>query len=64
MVIVLGNITFTGGGSGIHIYGTVLSGGNDLQVIGGQADLLYSSAAIAQLSAELTRYTVASWQEL
>jgi hypothetical protein len=64
MVIVLGDIRFTGGGAGIHIYGTVLGNGLDQQTVGGNADILYSSIAIARLTTEMMPYVVASWHEL
>jgi hypothetical protein len=63
LVIVLGDIKFTGGGMGIHIYGSVLcQGGVTEQVVGGNADILYSSAALARLAA-LSPYVVSSWRE-
>ena len=63
-VLVLGDINFTGGGAGIHIYGTVLcQGGISEQVVGGNADVKYSSAALARL-AMLSPYVVSSWHEL
>ncbi len=64
MVIVLGDITFSGGGAGTHIYGSVLvQGGITDQTVGGNADIKYSSAALAKL-AMLSPYVVASWHEL
>ncbi len=64
MVLVMGDITFTGGGAGIHIWGTVLSqGGINQQTVGGNADILYSSIALQRL-ASLSPYEVAAWQEL
>ena len=64
LVLVLGDITFTGGGSGIHIWGCVLTqGGIDQQTVGGNADILYSSIALQRLTA-IAPYRVASWQEL
>jgi hypothetical protein len=63
-VLVLGDINFTGGGYGIHIFGTVMcQGGITEQVVGGNADVKYSSAALARL-AMLTPYVVSSWHEL
>ncbi len=64
LVLVLGDISFSGGGSGIHIYGALLSAGSELrQDVGGNADILYSSAALARLS-DLFPFVVANWQEL
>ncbi len=64
LVLVLGDINFTGGGSGIHIYGSVLAqGGVSQQVVGGNADVLYSSAALSRLTS-LSPYVVANWREL
>lgn len=63
LVIVLGDIKFTGGGMGIHIYGSVqCQGGVTEQVVGGNADILYSSEALARL-ATLSPYVVSSWRE-
>ena len=63
LVIVLGDIRFTGGGQGIHIYGSVhCQGGVSGQVVGGNADILFSSAALARL-ASLSPYVVSSWRE-
>jgi hypothetical protein len=63
MAIVLGDINFTGGGDGIHVYGGVMSHGqvtrND---IGGQADILYCSYTLQKLS-ELKGFQVLSWKE-
>jgi hypothetical protein len=63
LVLVLGDIRFTGGGAGIHIYGSVLAqGGVTQQVVGGNADVLFSSASLARL-AILSPYVVSSWRE-
>ncbi len=64
MVINVGTITFTGGGNDIHIYGSVLStGGVSRNNIGGNADLLYSSKALAKLAA-FNPYQIVAWTEL
>ncbi len=64
IVIVLGDMRFTGGGGGVHIYGsTLVQGGVDDQTVSGQADLLYSSIALDRLTG-LGRYTTFSWREL
>jgi hypothetical protein len=65
LVIVLGDINFNGGGSGIHIYGAVMSQGSisDDQVVSGNADLFYSSSALNKITA-LTPYQVLNWHEL
>jgi hypothetical protein len=63
MVLVLGDIQFSGGGAGIHIYGTTLVQGHfDTQVVGGNADIWYSSEALNRLNA-LQRYQIVSWNE-
>ena len=54
-------ISLTGGGAGIHVYGQILAEGDDVY-IGGQADILYSSLALARL-AEVNPYQVTSWRE-
>lgn len=64
LVLVLGDITFTGGGSGIHIWGCVLTqGGIDQQTVSGNADIFYSSIALQRLTA-VAPYQVTAWQEL
>jgi hypothetical protein len=64
LVVVLGDIQFAGGGASIHIFGaTFVQGGIDDQVVGGNADLLYSSQALARLAVFMP-YTVAGWREL
>jgi hypothetical protein len=64
LVLVLGEIRFTGGGSGIHIYGSVLvEGGLSQQVVGGNADIKYSSLALQRIST-LFPYVVLSWLEV
>lgn len=60
IVLVMGDVSLTGGGAGVHIYGTTLATG-DL-TMSGNADLLYSSAAIAKLAA-LSPYIVFNWRE-
>ena len=65
MVLVLGDMNLTGGGAGIHIYGSTLCQGSlsGDQTISGQADLLYSSLALSRLTA-LSPYTVTNWREV
>jgi hypothetical protein len=64
VVLVLGDITFTGGGQDIHVFGATLVGGTTTdQTIGGNADLLYSSEALSRLTA-LSPYMVLNWREL
>ena len=64
LVIVLGEMRFTGGGAGVHIYGsTLVQGGISNQTVSGNADLLYSSIALDRL-ASLARYQTVSWHEL
>jgi hypothetical protein len=64
LVIVLGDIRFSGGGAGRHIYGsTLVQGGISQQTVGGNADLLYSSIALNRL-AYLAPYETISWHEL
>ena len=63
MIIVLGDIRFTGNGDGVHIYGTVLAqGGLSDQQVQGATDLLFSTAALDRL-ASLSPYVVSSWRE-
>jgi hypothetical protein len=64
LVLVLGDMNFTGGGAGVHIYGsTLVQGGVSDQTVSGNADLLYSSIALNRL-AYLARYSTVSWHEL
>jgi hypothetical protein len=64
LVIVLGDMRFSGGGSGKHIYGSVLvQGGVSDQTISGNADILYSSIALNRL-AYLAPYETIAWHEL
>ncbi len=64
IILVMGDITFTGGGGGKHVLGAVLvQGGIDEQTVGGNADILYSSEALNRL-AVFVPYTVISWREL
>jgi hypothetical protein len=64
IVICMGNVDFTGGGSGIHIYGGVMTQGNMASSgsVSGNADILYSSTTIAKLT-EFQTYRVCSWRE-
>jgi hypothetical protein len=63
LVITLGDIDFSGGGQGQHIYGGVLSEGhvtrND---ISGQADVFYCSQMLRKLD-ELGKFVILSWNE-
>ncbi|HWN81619.1 MAG TPA: hypothetical protein VNM87_05965 [Candidatus Udaeobacter sp.] len=64
LVIVLGDMRFSGGGAGVHIYGsTLVQGGIANQTVSGNADLLYSSIALNRL-AYFARYQTVSWHEL
>ena len=64
LVIVLGDMRYTGGGAGVHIYGsTLVQGGIADQTVSGNADLLYSSIALNRL-AYFARYQTVSWHEL
>jgi hypothetical protein len=63
IVLVMGRIDFSGGGSGKHLYGATLIAGAGQQTIGGNADILYSSAALQKLSVD-TPYKVVNWREL
>ncbi|KPJ60784.1 MAG: hypothetical protein AMJ46_04755 [Latescibacteria bacterium DG_63] len=64
LIVCLGDTDFTGGGSGIHIYGCVMTQGDIATsgVVTGNADLYYSSETISKLS-DLSGYTVALWTE-
>lgn len=63
LVVVLGDMDFTGGGSGIHIFGSLLVEGNvSQQVVSGNADIKYSSEALSRLN-NLGSYTAISWLE-
>jgi hypothetical protein len=64
LVLVLGDVRFSGGGAGIHIWGSVLGNGFDQQTVGGNADILYSSSALNRLTYEFAHYVVASWNEI
>lgn len=64
LIINLGTIDFTGGGAGTHIYGSVMtSGGISQNVVGGQADIKYSSKALGRL-AGLNPYRAISWTDV
>ena len=64
LVLILGDMNYTGGGAGIHIYGSTLVEGNvSQQVVSGNADLYYSSEALRRL-ATLLKYQTISWIEL
>ena len=63
-MLVLGDVRFTGGGAGFHLYGSLMVGGSlDQQSVGGNADILFSSLALSRLM-ELFDYTVLSWREM
>ena len=64
VIICMGNIDFTGGGNGIHVYGCVMTQGSISASgsVSGQADLFYSSQTISKLS-EMNSYMVALWRE-
>ncbi len=64
LVLILGQIDFTGGGAGIHLYGSCLTqGGIASQIVGGNADVKYSSEALNRLT-QLSPYTISAWHEL
>jgi len=64
VVLVMGSVSFTGGGAGIHVYGSVLTkGGLSEEVVGGNADIFYSTQALNRLTA-LSPYVVYNWREL
>jgi hypothetical protein len=64
VVLILGDMTFTGGGSSIHIYGsTLVKGTASDQTVSGNANLLYSSAALSKMTA-LSPYQVLNWREI
>lgn len=60
VTLVLGDATFSGGGNNVHLFGTTLVGGEF--VIGGNADLVYSSQAIAEFY-KIAPYIVVNWKE-
>ncbi len=64
VIICLGDINFTGGGAGIHVFGSVLTQGSISASgsVSGQADILYSSQTISKLS-DMYNYSVALWKE-
>ena len=62
MVIVNGSITYTGGGNK-NITGGVLSGGSlDADLVGGNANIVYCSSAISNLT-ENRPSKILSWKE-
>jgi hypothetical protein len=64
LVLVMGHIETSGGGSGIHLYGAVLSqGANGGDKISGNADIYYSSQALNRLIT-FSPYVVYNWREL
>jgi hypothetical protein len=64
MVINTGEISFSGGGQGIHLYGSLMSeGGISTNTVGGNADIKYSSAMLNKLTA-FNPYRVSAWTEL
>jgi len=64
LVINTGEIAFSGGGAGIHIFGALMSeGGVSTNSVGGNADIKYSSAALGKLTA-FNPYRVSAWTEL
>lgn len=64
LIINTGEIAFSGGGSGIHLFGALMSqGGISTNSVGGNADIKYSSAALSKLTA-FNPYRVSAWTEL
>jgi Tfp pilus assembly protein PilX len=64
MVINTGEISFSGGGQGIHLYGSLMSeGGISTNTVGGNADIKYSSAMLNKLTA-FNPFRVSAWTEL
>jgi hypothetical protein len=64
MVINTGEIAFSGGGTGIHLFGSLMTaGGVSTNTVGGNADIKYSSAMLTKLTA-FNPYQVSAWTEL
>jgi len=62
--LTLGDVELVGGGTGIHIYGAIMTQG-DISGSGnvsGNSDVLYSSEMISKLT-EFTPYKVIMWEE-
>jgi hypothetical protein len=63
VIIALGDVKLKGGGSGVLIYGGLFANGLGNNYVTGQADLRYSSEAIARLK-KLKGVLPLSWKEL
>ncbi|MDZ4806545.1 MAG: pilus assembly PilX N-terminal domain-containing protein [Candidatus Eisenbacteria bacterium] len=64
LIINTGEIAFSGGGAGIHLFGALMSeGGISTNTVGGNADIKYSSEALSKLTA-FNPYRVSAWTEL
>jgi hypothetical protein len=64
-IICLGNITFTGGGSGSHLFGGMMAGNgvSTSETYSGNAELFYSSSALNKLNF-LGPFRIAAWREI
>jgi hypothetical protein len=62
-IIALGDVYLKGGGTGVLVYGGLFCNGVDLSVIVGNADLYYSSEAIARLK-RLKGVIPLTWKEI
>jgi Tfp pilus assembly protein PilX len=63
VIIALGDVKLKGGGSGVLVYGGIFANGLGENFVVGQADLRYSSEAIARLK-RLKGVLPLSWKEL
>ncbi len=72
IVVVLGDIRLTGGGAGVHVYGSVLAGESFTAVdttssdvtLSGNADVYYSSEAISMVEGNMrTSYAIVYWDD-
>jgi hypothetical protein len=64
LILTLGDVDLVGGGTGIHIYGAIMTQG-DISSSGnvsGNSDVFYSSEMISKLT-EFTPYKVIMWEE-
>ena len=54
IIIVTGDARFTGGGSGTHLWGTLMTKGSTQVDVGGSAELIYSSVVLDTLETSVT----------